>query len=203
MKKLLTILILLLTVASRGYAEEMTLWEGTFTDNIQLSGNSFKAGDQLIISFTISGESGVSLGLWYDNSGEQAIPSVNSTWPWQEKDATSYTVTFTGADIEAISGHNLYIGRGNGNMNITKITLEDGLTERVLTSTSGTVENWSGGPSFPAARFANAAIGDKIVVTITELPTADYHQIALQNANGGNGDTFGGRLPAINILTVR
>jgi len=96
--------------------------------------------------------------------------------------------TINGEDVTT----NPYNFTPTGDVTISA-TFTDNRSERVLTSTGGTVGNWSGDViTFPAAKFANAVAGDKIVVTITELPTADYHQIALQNANGGNGDTFGG-----------
>ena len=96
--------------------------------------------------------------------------------------------TINGADVTT----NPYNFTPTGDVTISA-TFTDNRSERVLTSTGGTVGDWSGDViTFPAAKFANAAAGDKIVVTITELPTAGYHQIALQNANGGNGDTFGG-----------
>jgi len=97
-----------------------------------------------------------------------------SKWTINETDVTDNPYTFTPtSDVEITA------------------TFTDERTEHVLTSTSATVGEWSGGDSFPASMFANAAVGDRIVVTISALPDADYHQIALQNTSG-SGDNFGG-----------
>jgi len=105
--------------------------------------------------------------------------------------ATETTSTFAkwtinGEDVTT----NPYTFTPTGDVEISA-TFTDDRTEHVLTSTATTVGNWSGGNSFPASMFANAAVGDKIVVTISALPDADYHQIALQNTSG-SGDNFGG-----------
>ena len=71
----------------------------------------------------------------------------------------------------------------------------DNRTEHVLTSSAGTIGDWSGGPTFEAYQFANAEVGDRIVVTISELPDGDYHQIALQS--NGSADKLGGTQNAV------
>ena len=129
MKKLLTILILLLTVTTRGYAGlvETTLWEGTYNDEIELNSETvatFKAGDVLRVYATVP-EGGGNFKIVYKGAPdwtETTIPSIDNQWPWINGDETYKEFTLTEADLTAISGKNIYIYKGENSV-ITKVTL--------------------------------------------------------------------------------
>ena len=129
MKKLLTILILLLTVTTRGYAGlvETTLWEGTYNGEIELNSETvatFKAGDVLRVYATVP-EGGANFKIVYKGAPdwtETTIPSFDNQWPWINGDKTYKEFTLTEGDLTAISGKNIYIYKGENSV-ITKVTL--------------------------------------------------------------------------------
>ena len=132
MKKLLTILILLLAVASQGWAEltEHTLWNGTYDNGIELDGGTvatFKAGDSLRVYATVPAN-GANFKICYkgesNNWSETTIPSLGESpgqWPWINYNPGYYEFTLTAEDISALSGMNIYIYKGD-NSTITKVT---------------------------------------------------------------------------------
>ena len=131
MKKLLTILILLLAVASQGWAEltEHTLWNGTYDNGIELNSEvaTFKAGDILRVYATVP-EGGANFKICYkgESNGwsETAIPSLGENpgqWPWINYNPGYYEFTLTAEDISALSDMNIYIYKG-ANSTITKVT---------------------------------------------------------------------------------
>ena len=65
MKKLLTILTMLMAVVTQGYAAETTLWEDTYSDGVELNSTTvatFKAGDVLRVYATVP-ESGANFKI--------------------------------------------------------------------------------------------------------------------------------------------
>ena len=128
MKKLLTILILLLAIASQGYAElvENTLWNGTYNNEIELNSEivtTFKAGDVLRVYATVPAN-GANFKIVYKGApdwSETTIPSINSQYPWMNGGETYKDFTLTVSDITALSGQNIYIYKGD-NSTITKVT---------------------------------------------------------------------------------
>ena len=127
MKKLLTILILLLAVVTQGYATETTLWEGTYSDGVELNSEkvaTFKAGDVLRVYATVP-EGGANFKIVYKGAPdwtETTIPSFDNQWPWINGDETYKEFTLTEDDLTAISGKNIYIYKGENSV-ITKVTL--------------------------------------------------------------------------------
>ena len=128
MKKLLTILILLLAVVTQGYATETTLWEGTYSDGVELNSETvatFKAGDVLRVYATVP-EGGANFKIVYKGESnswsETTIPSINDQWPWVNGDETYKEFTLTEGDITALTGMNIYIYKGD-NSSITKVSL--------------------------------------------------------------------------------
>lgn len=129
MKKLFSFILMFLTVATLQAAKiETTLWEGTYVDGVEINGTTvatFSAGDVLRVYVTVP-ENGANFKIVYkgnDNGwAETAIPSINNQWPWINGGETYYDVTFTAADITALSGMNIYIYKGE-NSSITKVSL--------------------------------------------------------------------------------
>ena len=126
MKKLLTILILLLAVASQGWSEETTLWEGEYTDGVELNNEtvaSFVAGDVLRVYVTVP-EGGANFKIVYKGApdwNETTIPSI-AEWTWVNGGETYKDFTLTADDITAFSGKNIYIYKGEKST-ITKVSV--------------------------------------------------------------------------------
>ena len=155
MKKLLTILILLLAAVSQGWAAivETTLWEGEYTGEIELNSEkvaTFKAGDVLRVHVTVP-EGGANFKICYKGDpgwSETTIPSINSQWPWVNGGETYKDFTLTTEDITAFSGKNIYIYKGQ-NSTITKVSLRK-LIDRFTGYTNAethtmTAKQWTGG----------------------------------------------------------
>ncbi len=128
MKKIISLMIVLLATVVTTFAAETTLWEDTYADGIELNNSTvstFKAGDVLRIYATVP-EGGANFKIVYkgDANGwaETTIPSMDTQWPWINGGDTFYDVTFTETDITAFSGMNIYIYKGE-NSTITKVTL--------------------------------------------------------------------------------
>ena len=201
MKKLLTILILLLSVASQGRASlvETTLWEDTYTDGVELNAATvatFKAGDVLRVYVTVP-EGGANFKIFYKGESndwkETAIPSVISNneatqWPWVNGGSTYYDVTLTAADITALSGKNIYIYKGD-NSTITKVSL---ITEVSTPSYEGTIiynagdvvmgTEWSQYISLTAGQFTELNPDAVIRVYVKDVAESDA-QAVFQNGS--------------------
>ena len=127
MKKLLTILILLLAVASQGWATivETTLWNDEYTDGVELNAATvatFNAGDVLRVYVTVP-EGGANFKIVYKGApdwSETTIPSIANQWPWVNGGETYKDFTLTTEDITAFSGKNIYIYKGE-NSTINKV----------------------------------------------------------------------------------
>ena len=102
MKKLLTILILLLAVASQGWATivETTLWNDEYTDGVELNAATvatFNAGDVLRVYVTVP-EGGANFKIVYKGApdwSETTIPSIANQWPWVNGGETYKDFTLT------------------------------------------------------------------------------------------------------------
>ena len=130
MKKVLLTLMALLTIVCGTNAKtvETTLWNDTYTDGVELSGETvatFKAGDVLRVYVTVP-EGGANFKIVYKGASngwaETTIPSLDTQWPWVNGDEAYKDIAFTAADITAFSGNNIYIYKGE-NSTITKVTL--------------------------------------------------------------------------------
>lgn len=113
---------------TQGYAAETTLWEGTYSDGVELNSETvatFKAGDVLRVYATVP-EGGANFKIVYKGESnswsETTIPSINSQWPWVNGGETYKDFTLTEADITALTGMNIYIYKGD-NSSITKVSL--------------------------------------------------------------------------------
>ena len=181
MKKLLTILTMLMAVVTQGYAAETTLWEDTYSDGVELNSETvatFKAGDVLRVYATVP-ESGANFKICYKGESnswaETAIPSLDNQWPWVNGGDTYYEIAFTEADITALSGMNIYIYQGESS-NISKVSL---ITEDSSPTYEGTViyndgdvvmgTEWSQYIQLSADKFADLNPGAVIRVYIKDV----------------------------------
>ena len=128
MKKILSILMLLMAGVA-AYATETVLWEGNYSDGIEINSETiatFKAGDVLCVYVTVP-EGGANFKICYKGAGngwsETAIPSLNNQWPWVNGGQNTFEITLTGDDLTALSGENIYIYKGDNSV-ITKVTLK-------------------------------------------------------------------------------
>ena len=172
-------------------AAEVTLWEGTYTENIEINKtivNNFIVGDVLRVYATVP-EGGANFKLWYSGTGtdwaQTTIPSMESQWPWINGDATYYDLTFTDADITALKGNNIYIAKGD-NSTITRVSaimqdLQPG-EERELWSGSETL-NWN---EVAQQTITTALLGnkDQLIVTVSAKNTAtEWPKVLLRDAS--------------------
>jgi hypothetical protein len=194
MKRLYSLFLMALVVMTiNAKTFTTTLWEDTYTSAIELNSETvatFKAGDVLRVYVTVP-EGGANIGLSYKSEGngwvDTAIPSVGNTWPWVNGGNTYYDVTFTAADITALSGQNIYIAKGD-NSTINKVELSG-----EVTPTGGTElldEEWTA--SWTAKTFAaqsSAKIGDVIRFSYSAPGSWSYFQFNILAAYG-NADAF-------------
>lgn len=185
---------------------ETTLWEGTYSEAIELNSEkvaTFKAGNVLRVYVTVP-SGGANFKLCYKGSAtgwsETAIPSMNNNqWPWVNEGSEYYDVTFTDADITALSGQNIYIEKGtNENSTITKVVLTGEVAASAETELLGTP--WEG--SWTQMNFdaqSGAKIGDVLRLNYT-CTQGDYVQINFFDASGNNTFTgttiYGANAPA-------
>jgi len=207
MKKLFTILMMLLATVSIYAETETTLWEDTYSDGIELKSTTvatFKAGDILRVYATVP-EGGANFKICYKGESnswaETTIPSIDTQWPWINGGETYYDVTFTEADITALSGMNIYIYKGE-NSTISKVTLitassgndefTPGENETVLSVADGseslplvlgTGSDWGKYTTFSASSFTAAKAGDIITVYVKDVNSGA--QISLKDMSNG------------------
>jgi len=124
----LALLITAVGGAWAGETVETTLWEGTYpNDGVEINSTTvseFNAGDVLRVYVTVP--DGGNFQIFYKGASndwtETAIPSVGEQWPWLNGGDTYMDVTFTEADITALTGTSIYIRKGEQST-ITKVTL--------------------------------------------------------------------------------
>ena len=156
-------LALLLTAVTGAWAEktvETTLWEGTYPDDgVEINStrvSEFNAGDVLRVYVTIP-DGGANFKIVYKGAGndwtETAIPSAGSEYLWINDGETYKDVTFTMADITALTGTGIYITKGD-NSTITKVTLITPAAEPDVEVTTNKAE---GETTFTEATFAMPA----------------------------------------------
>ena len=172
MKRVLLFIFALSVVGGVKAKQEITtLWEDTYTGAIELNATTvgtFIEGDVLRIYLNLS-QAG-NFGISYKSEGngwhDTAIPSINSMWPWISATGdTYYDVTFTSADITALSEQNIYIAKGDDSTP-TKVELRHTLTPSSETQLLS--ENWTA--SWTAKSFAaqsEAKIGDVLQIKYT------------------------------------
>ncbi|MBR6843240.1 MAG: hypothetical protein IKM77_13200, partial [Prevotella sp.] len=180
MKKLLMIFTLLVVVVLQMFATETTLWEGIYSDGIELNSETvatFKAGDKLRVYVTVP-EGGANFKIVYKGSpdwSETTIPSINNQWPWVNGEETYKEFALTEADITAFSEKNIYIYKGENSI-ITKVSL---ITEDSSSSYEGTViyndgdvvmgKNWDKYVQLSKDKFSNLNSGAVIRVYIKDV----------------------------------
>lgn len=130
-KRLTIALLALVSISATAWAQETvetTLWEGTYTDGVEINSTTvseFNAGDVLRVYVTIP-DGGANFKIVYKGESnswtETTIPSVDNQWPWINDGDTYMDVTFTEADITALTGMGIYIYKGEQST-ITKVTL--------------------------------------------------------------------------------
>ncbi len=183
-KKFTLLLLAMLCIAGTNAKNKVTtLWEDTYSSAIELNSATvatFVEGDVLRISLTLTQAS--NFGISYKSAGngwtDTAIPSVGTMWPWVSTTGdTNYDVTFTTADITALSGQNIYIQKGT-NSTITKIELIHPLTPASTSniSTDSYTADWTGKQY---TGVSEAKVGDVIQFTFTA--TSTWVQIYVMN----------------------
>ncbi len=126
MKKIFTFITMMLASVAT-FAAETTLWEGTYTGEIEINSETiatFKAGDILKVYVTVP-EGGANFKIVYKGApdwSETTIPSIDNQWPWVNGEETCKEFELTDADLTAMAGKNIYIYNGD-NSTITKVTL--------------------------------------------------------------------------------
>lgn len=204
MKQLFISLFVLL--ATVGWAQastvETTLWEGTYTGEIELNNEivaSFNAGDVLRIYVTVP-DGGANFKICYKGDpdwSETTIPSINNQWPWVNGGGTYYDITLTEEDITALAGKNIYIYKGDDSTIdsvtlITTVSDEEPAATSLLWSGNNPLGDWS---NFEGLRYddkgelANVKVGDAIRVTFTDA--SEGWQIYVCDA-GSYGEFTGG-----------
>lgn len=107
--------------------QETTLWEGTYTDGIEINSATiatFNADDILRVYVTVPA-GGANFKIVYKGApdwSETTIPSIGNQWPWVNDDETYKDFALTAADLTAFSGKNIYVYKGE-NSAITKVSL--------------------------------------------------------------------------------
>ena len=148
---------------------ETTLWEGTYSDGVELNAEtvaSFKAGDVLRVYVTVP-EGGANFKIVYKGApdwSETTIPSMESQWPWVNGGETYKDITLTEADLTAMTGKNIYIYKGE-NSTIVKVSL---LTEKKeMKETTLWEGTYSDGVELNAETVASFKAGDVLRVYVT------------------------------------
>ena len=148
---------------------ETTLWEGTYSDGVELNAEtvaSFKAGDVLRVYVTVP-EGGANFKIVYKGApdwSETTIPSMESQWPWVNGGETYKDITLTEADLTAMTGKNIYVYKGE-NSTIVKVSL---LTEKKeMKETTLWEGTYSDGVELNAETVASFKAGDVLRVYVT------------------------------------
>ena len=176
------------------FAAETTLWEGTFDSQVEINATTvatFKAGDILRVYATVP-ETGGNFKICYKSEAngwtETTIPSIATQWPWINGGEAYYDLTFTDADIAALTGQNIYLYE-NGNP-ITKVSLvtPDQPQANRIVWTGSQVIDWSTEPSqflyLDATTLGTVNVGQQILLTFTvTVDESAYPQIQLCNLN--------------------
>ena len=192
MKKLIFTFVALLTMVCGANAKtvETTLWNGTYTDGVELNSETvatFKAGDVLRVYVTVP-EEGANFKIVYKGASndwkETTIPSLvdnGNQNPWVNGGDTYKDITFTDADITALSGMNIYIYKGE-NSTITKVSLRQTPTPTSTTNISSDsyAADWDG-KAYDAVDAAQ--IGD--VIRFTYTATGTWLQMYVMNNSMG------------------
>ena len=193
MKKIFTLMLAIfaMVVTVNAKNKVTTLWEETYSNSIILNPTTvgtFESGDILRIYLTLTEASNVGISYKSESNGwtDKAIPSVGNMWPWISSTGDIYyDVTFTDADITALSGQNIYITKG-ANSTPTKIELihpcVPSSTTNISTDEFEDDNSWTG-KAYDAIDAAK--IGD--VIKFTYTATGTWLQMYIMNhAKGEN-----------------
>ena len=148
---------------------ETTLWEGTYSDGVELNAEtvaSFKAGDVLRVYVTVP-EGGANFKIVYKGApdwSETTIPSMESQWPWVNGGETYKDITLTEADLTTMTGKNIYIYKGE-NSTINKVSLIS--EEKDTKETTLWEGEYTGEIELNAATIASFKAGDVLRVYVT------------------------------------
>lgn len=184
MRKIISLLAFLLamTIGTKATTVETTLWEDTYTDGVELNGAAvatFKAGDVLRVYVTVP-DGGGNFKICYkgESNGwaETTIPSLDTQWPWLNGGDTYKDITFTEADITALSGMNIYLYE-NGNA-ITKVSLVTTVGPSVWTGEVVFGSTWGEWQAIDASAFAGAQEGYLLRVKFKDLKAGACLQLS-------------------------
>ena len=177
-----------------------TLWESSYTDNIEISVANLVSGATITVYTTVKSSDTSDdrkLRIFYKTAGND-VTSFTDVSDWVEltegQEYYSFTLTSSAYDIlddDKKSNQNLYIGANNKNVvTISKITMT---TEATPISTSDNLlsENWTA--SWTAKTFAaqsSAKIGDVIRVQYTAYKddATDWPWVQFYFMDGGGNN---------------
>ncbi|MBQ9427030.1 MAG: hypothetical protein IJU36_05305 [Paludibacteraceae bacterium] len=171
MKKIYSLLIALCLFATMLNAStvETTLWEGTYTDGIEINSATiatFNAGDILRVYVTVP-QDGANFKIVYKGApdwSETTIPSIGNQWPWVNGGETYKEFVLTQADLTALDGKNIYIYQGE-NSTIVRVSL---LTEETDTQETTLWEGtYTDGIEINSATIATFNADDILRVYVT------------------------------------
>ena len=190
MKKIYSLLLALSLSVIYANAVEVTLWEDTYSGNIEINQkivNNLIPGDVLRVYATVP-EGGANFQLWYNGQKagwvETVIPSINERWLWINYDPGYYELTFTAADTTALKGNNIYVAIGNTpNSTISKVSvimqdIEPG-EERELWSGSETL-SWN---EIAEQTITAALLGEKDKIIVTVSAKGEWPKVGLRDKN--------------------
>jgi cephalosporin-C deacetylase len=208
MRKIVCLLAFLLTIitGAKAATTETTLWQDTYTNGVELNGTtvaSFKAGDVLRVYVTVP-ETGGNFKICYKGASndwaETTIPSLETQWPWLNGGDTYKDITFTDADITALSGMNIYLYE-NGNA-ITKVSLVTTIEDNPVVWEGKKVFSsaWSEWQEVNASAFANAQEGYYLRIKFKDLQAGA--QLSLSYAGTDNWHLLPGTTSAASISGV-
>ncbi len=171
MKKIYSLLIALCLFATMSNAStvETTLWEGTYTDGIEINSATiatFNAGDILRVYVTVP-QGGANFKIVYKGApdwSETTIPSIGNQWPWVNGGETYKEFVLTETDLTALVGKNIYIYQGE-NSTIVRVSL---LTEETDTQETTLWEGtYTDGIEINSATIATFNADDILRVYVT------------------------------------
>jgi hypothetical protein len=151
---------------------ETTLWEGEYTDGVEINSATiatFKAGDILRVYVTVP-EGGANFKIVYKGApdwSETTIPSINNQWPWVNGGETYKEFALTAEDLTAFAGKNIYVYKGD-NSEITKVSLIT--EEKDMSETTLWEGEYSGEIELNAETVASFKADDilRVYVTVPE-----------------------------------
>ena len=172
-------MVLSLSMGVSAKLVETTLWEGVYTDGIELNAETvaaLEAGNVLRVYVTVP-EGGANFKICYKGApdwSETTVPSINNQWPWVNGGETYKDFTLTNEDITAFNGKNIYIYKGENStiQRVIKIVDNPNIVE-VKIGADG-ICTWSCDKNLNfagtgiTAYYASAASEGRVTLTSTE-----------------------------------